>query len=115
MRAGGHVFADLERQPEKSRDVGDRRAILADGVGDLLLREMEFVRESAVGVRFLHRVEIFALEVFDERGGEQPIVRDVADDDRHLEKAGALRRAPAAFAGDDLVASLQPCARRSAE
>ncbi len=32
------------------------------------------------------------------------LVGDVADDDRHLEQAGALRRAPAPLAGDDLEA-----------
>ena len=91
-RAGGDVLAHLERQPQEARHVGDRRAILADGVGDLLLREMELVGEPAIGVRFLDRVEIFALEILDERGGEQPVVGHVADDDRHFEEAGALRR-----------------------
>ena len=35
-RAGGDVLANLEWQPEQARDIGNRRAILADGVGNLL-------------------------------------------------------------------------------
>ena len=114
QRVRRHVRAHFLRQPQQPHVVGDRRAILADGVGDLLLRQVEFVGEPAIGQRFLDRIQILALDVLDQRDGQQPVLGNVADDDRHLEEAGALRRAPAALAGDDLVAAARLCGRRSA-
>ena len=114
QRAGATFVAHLVRQLQQPQVVGDRRAILADRVGDLFLRQVELVDEPAIGVRLFDRIEILALDVLDQRHREQPVVGDVADDDRDLEQAGALRGAPAALAGDDLVAARRPCARRSA-
>ena len=85
--------------------VRDRRAVLADGRGDVFLLQVEFVGEPPVGERFVDRVQIFALDVFDQRHLEQRLLlpgRDVADDDRHAQQAGESGGAPAALAGDDL-------------
>ena len=101
------MIADLLGQPQQPHVVGDRRPILADRFGDLFLGQAELVAEAAIGVRFFDRIQILALDVLDERRGQQLVVGNVADDDRHLEEAGALRRAPAALAGDDLVAVLR--------
>ena len=76
-------------------------------VGDVFLRQVELVGEAAIGERFFDRVQILALDVFDQRHLEQRLLlarRDVADDDRNAQQAGELRGAPAAFAGDDLEA-----------
>ncbi len=104
QRAGGHVLANFVRQSKQTHVIRDRRAVLANRVGDLLLRELEVVGKPAIGLRFFNRIQILTLNVLDQRGGEQAIVRNVAYDDRHLEQSRALRRAPAALAGDDLVA-----------
>ncbi len=40
--------------------------------------------------------------ILDQRRGEHPVLRHVANDDGNLEETGTLRGAPAAFAGDDL-------------
>ena len=66
---------------------------------------MELVGEAPVGERFFDRVQILALDVFDQRHLEQRLLlagRHVAHDDRHAQEAGELCGAPAAFAGDDL-------------
>ena len=81
------------------------------------LREVELVGEAPVGERLFDRVQVLALDVLDERHLEQPLLvaaGDVPDDDRHLEEAGVLRGAPAALAGDDLVAGRRHAGRRSA-
>ena len=49
------------------------------------------------------RVEVFALNIFDQRDFEQPIVRDVANHDRHVLESRQLRRTPAPLSGDQLV------------
>ena len=51
---------------QESESVGDRGPVLADGFGDLVLRELVEVLESAVGGGFFNRVQVFALEVFDQ-------------------------------------------------
>ena len=52
----------------------------------------------------LERVQIFALHVLDERELERLLGGDILHHHQELVKPGSLRRAPAAFAGDDLVA-----------
>ena len=53
-------------------------------------------------MRLFERIEVGALHVLDDRELERFLVVDLADDDRHFVQPGPLRRAPAAFAGDDL-------------
>ena len=63
--------------------------------------------EPAVRECLLDRIEIFALDVFDERHLEERLIAprgDLLHDDRHAQQARALGRAPAALAGDDLKA-----------
>ena len=71
----------------------------------------ELVDEHLVGARFLDRVEILALDVFDQRHLEASLLLarvQLLDDDGDAMQARALRGAPAALAGDDLVpASLE--------
>ena len=93
---------------QQANGVGNRGAVFAGALGDLLLRQVKFISQALEGVRLLDRVEIFALEVFDQRHLQRHLLRDIADDDRNAEQAGALRRSPAAFAGDQLEAPGDP-------
>ena len=52
-------------------------------------------------MRFFDRVQVFALQILDEREFEHLLVACRAHDDRRFDQADLLRRAPAAFAGDD--------------
>src|SRR5690606_7358076 len=95
-----HVFAQ-RHQPQQ---VGHGGARLADRIGDLLVREFEFLLQARQRHRLLHRIEVFTLDVFDQRHGDGGFVRYLANHDRYLVETGQLAGAPAAFAGDDLVA-----------
>ena len=64
------------------------------------------VDEPAICVGFFDRVEVFALNVFDERDRQQLVFWNVSNDYGNFEETGALRGAPAAFAGHDLVATV---------
>ena len=77
-------------------------AALADDLRDLVLAAFEFIRQRVIALRLFHRIEIFALHVFDDRDLERVAVADVDRHDRHFVQTGDLRRAPAPFAGDDL-------------
>jgi hypothetical protein len=65
--------------------------------------QVEFVDQALQRLRFLQRVEVFALDVLDQRHRDHGAVVDHAHHHRHFGQAGTLRRTPAAFAGDDLV------------
>ena len=54
-------------QAEQAQGVGDRRAALADPVGDLLVGELEVVDQLLEGGRLLERGQILAVEVLDQR------------------------------------------------
>ena len=78
------------------------RARLADDLRKVLLRIVKLLDELLVALRFLERVEIDALHVLDDRELERFLVVNLADDHRHFVESGALRRAPATLAGNDL-------------
>ncbi len=90
---------------EEADGVGDGGAVFAGSLGDLLLGEVEFVGEALEGVRLLDWVEIFALEILDERHLHCHTFRYVADDDGHAVQLGALGGAPTTLAGDELIAA----------
>ena len=79
-------------------------AAAADFLRNAVLREVERVDEALVGAGFFHGVEVFTLEVFDERDLARLGVVVFAHERRDLFEAGEFRGAPAAFAGDELVA-----------
>jgi hypothetical protein len=56
--------------------------------------------ELCVTVRLFDGVEVFALQIFDEREFQDRAVVGLAGDDGNLRQIQELRRAPAAFAGD---------------
>ena len=66
------------------------------------------MREPRKGARLFDRVEVFALEVLDERELQHVLIGRFADNDRRLRQPRPLRRPPAAFASDEfkLVAAL---------
>ena len=67
--------------------------------------QVEFVDQALQRLRLFERVEVFALDVLDQRHREHgAVVGHLAHDRRDFVQAGELRRAPAALAGDDLVA-----------
>ena len=88
------------RQFQQAQRVGHHGAALADFGGDFLLRELKLLGQLRVAVRFFDGVEIFALEIFDERQFEHRAVVGLADDDGHFRQLQQLRGAPAAFAGN---------------
>ena len=84
--------------------VRDRRAILADRIGQRFLRHRAFVEQPPVGGRLVDRIEVLPLDVLDQRDLQQLVVADLAHDHGRPQEAGNLRGAPPALAGDDLEA-----------
>src|SRR5690606_10176911 len=90
---------------EEPQQVGGRAARAADGLGRLLVRHAEFVEQPLYAGRLLHGIEVLALDVLDEAHGERRLVGHLAHHRGHFGEPGHLRRAPAPFARDELVAT----------
>ena len=92
----------LLRKLQQTHVVGNRRAIFADRRSDLFLGHAEIAAEFFVGCGLIDRVQVFALNVFDERHLEElGVVAAVhfPDDDGHARQtarcAARQRRSPA--------------------
>jgi hypothetical protein len=83
-------------------------AALTDDFGKIGLGMVEFIEELFIARRFLERVEVAALNVFDDREFERLTVVGLDADHRHLMQSGALRRPPPPLSGDNLE-----CARET--
>jgi hypothetical protein len=91
-------------QVEQAQQVGSGAARAADRLGGSLVRIGELVDQASDGLCFLERIEVFALDVLDQRHRERLLVGHLAHDDRHLVETSQLRRPVAPFTGHDLVA-----------
>src|SRR4051794_2519132 len=87
---------------EKPQRVGDVDAALAYGSGNIVVRMFEVARQRLITPGLFQRVEIRALHVFDDGKLQRLIVSRLDRMNRNLMQSGALRGAPASFAGDDL-------------
>jgi hypothetical protein len=108
--AGGNFalldeILDRNFELEEADGVGDCGAIFSGAFGDLLLGKVKLIGEALKGVGLLDWIEIFALEIFDERHLHCHTFRYVAHDDGYAVQLCALGRAPATFAGDKLIAA----------
>src|SRR5882757_2586164 len=88
------------QQPEQ---IGGCGAGPADGLRRLLVRELELADQPLHAACFLERVEVFPLDVLDQRHGERRRIRHVANERRDFLETGDFRRAPASLPCDDLV------------
>jgi hypothetical protein len=66
---------------------------------------LEFINQPLQCIRFLQRVQVFSLNVFDQGDCNGGTVVHVAHDDRYILQFCQLRSPPAAFTGDNLVIS----------
>jgi hypothetical protein len=97
----GDLELDVAMEIEQAHRIGDAGAGFADAAGDFILFEREFPGEADVAGGFFHRVEVFALEILDERHFQHIAVGRLAFDDRDGGESEFAGGAPAAFAGDE--------------
>ena len=105
-----HLVGEVE-QPDQVRDRG---AAAADAAGELLLGDAEVVDQGGAGAGLVDGVEVLADHVLDQRRLQALVLGRAADHGRDALEAGLLGGAPAALAGDQLVAPVAERAARSA-
>ena len=104
--AGLEQLQRLVGELEQADQVGDGGAAAADAAGQLLFGQAELLDQGGAGLRLLDRVEVLADHVLDQRRLQPLGLGLVADDRRHLLEPRLLGGAPAALAGDQLVAAV---------
>src|ERR1700733_4361335 len=87
-------------QPKR---IGDVAPAFADHARDVAVRIAINLAELGIAGGLLERVQVGALDVFDDGDFERFAVAGLDDDDGDLVQARSLRGPPAALAGDDLV------------
>ena len=100
-----HPSLDLRIEIEQPHGIGDCGPALPDFLGNLFLAHPEFARQPGIGLRFLDRIELGALEILDQGKFENFEIGGLPNDDRRIGQADFLGRAPAAFAGDQFETS----------
>ena len=95
-------LAYAARQPEKSQQIGDGGTILTDTLRDLFLRVAELADEAAIGPGFFYGIQLFALDVLDERDLEHLPIVYIADDHGNAPQAGSFCRSPPTLPRYDL-------------
>lgn len=89
---------------QKPDRIGNRRAIFARALGNLLLCQVELIHQAFKGPSLLDRIEIFSLKIFDQRHLKRHLVMDIAKDCRNPVYPRSLRGPPASLTRNQLVA-----------
>src|SRR2546425_5588593 len=97
------VNLEVRRQLEQPQSVGHHRSALADFGRRFLLPELELFDQLRVTVRLFNRIQVFTLQVLDQRQLEHRAVIRLAHDDRRFRQTKHLRGSPAPFSGDQLI------------
>ena len=102
--AGFQLVLGTFAEPQEPQEVSDGGALFASALGDLLMAQAVVRGQAVKGGRDFDRVEIFALNVFNQREFQEPVAIHSADEGGNFGKPGQAGRAPATFAGDNAVA-----------
>ena len=78
-------------------------AALSDRISQLLLRVSELLEQLPVGPRFFKRIQIGALDIFNESYLKCFTIAEFTDENRQFMKSRPLRGAPPAFTGNDFI------------
>ena len=104
VQHGEHGGGELE----EAQRVGDRRAVAPDGVGDVLLREIEFRDQALVPSGLVHGRQVVPLQILDERERQHRAVVHLALDRGNPLPAERLAGAQPPLARDQFVTTVAP-------
>src|SRR6476469_7308980 len=90
---------------EPAQEICDSRTRTAQRVRDGLMRESELLRQPLYAGRFFERVQVLALDIFDQRGRKRLLIRNLLYQRRHRLQSRHACSAPAAFSRDYFISS----------
>jgi hypothetical protein len=98
-----NVFLDFCGELQEAEQVGDSGSVLTHPLGDVVLGELEFVLEAAIGHGFFNAVEIPPLDVFNEGHFQRFAGGSFPQHDGDFRKACEPCRVPPPLPGEDPV------------
>ena len=96
-----HIVLHAVVQIQKAQRICNGRAAFREALCHFFLRKVVLFHQETNGCRFLDGVQVFALQVFNERNFHHLCIVERFDDHRNLRKPCKARRAEAAFPRDD--------------
>ena len=90
-------------QVEQTQQIAGRAARAAHGLRGLLVREAKLANQALQALGFFQRVQVFTLDVLDQRHGRSGLVGHLAHQHRHFRQPSQARGAEAPLARDDFV------------
>ena len=100
----GYGTLDLDWQTEEAERIGNTAPALAHLLGDRFLLQAEFIDQAQIGFRLFDRIEIVALDVFDDGELELLLFGRIPYDDRDGLESDPLGRLETPLAGNELIA-----------
>ena len=92
---------DDKRGAGQTQQIGNMTAALANGLGQLCLRISKFIDKPLISFGFFHRIEVSALDIFDQPNLQSGDIIDRLHNHRHLMQSRLLRCPPTSFTGND--------------
>ncbi|CUX40138.1 hypothetical protein AGR13a_Cc340147 [Agrobacterium genomosp. 13 str. CFBP 6927] len=89
---------------QQSQAICNMTSAFADDFTEIVLGVTMFGNQLFVTHCLFKRIKVGTLHVFDNRQLQGRAIVHITNDDRHIRKTSQLRRAPAPFTGDNLVA-----------
>ena len=93
-----NIFLQLQ-QPDRVRHCC---TIFAGAFRHRFLRQVKLMHQTVKRTRLLDGIQVFALNVLNQRHFQRQLVGHLPDDRRHAAQRSALRRPPAPLSGDEL-------------
>ena len=93
-------------QSKQSLEVRDMATRFVDQRRNFRLAHLLLLGEMLVGARLFDRIEVFALDIFDQRNRHDLTLIQIANNRRNFMQFRPLRSTPAAFARNQLVTTL---------
>src|ERR1043165_7098636 len=90
-------------QFQKTQVVRYIRSVTSDGRCEGLLRQPHRLDQFPVSLRFFDRVQILALNVFNQRNLDETVVRNFLYDDWHSRNSCQFGRPPPSLTGDQFI------------
>lgn len=105
-RAALDKLDDRIGKRKQALQVGDMAAALVHHARDLGLRQAFAFRQTIVGARLFDGIEVFALEVLDQRERHDVTLAQLTDQRRYFMQLRFLSGAPTTLTRHDLVAAI---------
>ena len=97
------------RELQQADHIGDHRPRASETGGQFLVGDVELLKKLLIRGRFFQRVELCAMDVFEESVAQHVAVGRLANDRWDRLESGFLTRSPAPLAHDDLVEHAVGC------